>query len=420
MRRGIPVILAFIAGSILTAAALCVIAAVAFPSLLSAVSNPSRQEVVRTLSAPPPAAGRAMADANMVAVAAAKISPAVVDVHTQGRAMRGGPNPFFNDPFFRRFFGAPDGEDGGDSGEREGGRGERMIPTGAGSGVIISEDGYIITNQHVIADAARVTVKVGDKGYDARVIGSDWTSDIAVVKIDPRGAKLHAAEFGNSDNVKVGDWALAVGNPLDIGTTVTLGIISAVNRRGLTADGHPLNSVIQTDAAVNPGNSGGALANIQGQLVGINEAIASPTGAYVGIGFAIPVNAARKIAADLIENGKVVRPYLGVSYRPLKEIPPDARRQLNITLDGDDGVVVAQVFPGSPAAKAGLQLYDVILEANRQKITDSDSLNAIVNKMKVGETLALLVSRNGQNQVVTATLQERPASFGVPRGQPAP
>ena len=289
---------------------------------------------------------------------------------------------------------------------------------GAGSGVIISQDGYVLTNNHVVANTSKVTVNVGDKGYDARVIGTDPMTDIAVVKINTGGAKLTPAELGNSDDLRVGDWAIAVGNPLDIGTTVTLGIVSAVNRTGLAAEGHSLNSVIQTDAAINPGNSGGALADINGRVVGINEAIYSPTGSYVGIGFAIPINSARKIAAELIQDGKIVRPYLGVSYAPLKQFPPDARAQMGVTVQGDGGVVVQQVYPGSPAAQAGLKTYDVILEANRQPLTGQDTLNQIIQKGKIGDTLTLLVSRNGHNVILPVTLRERPNTFGEQPAQP--
>ena len=354
--------------------------------------------------------------ANFVRTAAAKLEPAVVDVHTQGRALEPG-----NDSFFR-MFGFPN-ENGGGGGGNSGGGDEQIVPTkGAGSGVIISADGYILTNNHVVADTTKVTVTVSGKSFDAKVIGADPASDIAVVKINPGSTKLAVAELGNSDDVHVGDWAIAIGNPLDVGTTVTLGIISAVNRTGLSAEGHSLNSVIQTDAAINPGNSGGALANADGQVVGINEAIASPTGAYVGIGFAIPINNAKKMATELIEHGKVVRPYLGVAYEPLKGVGPDARSGVGINVKGDDGVVVTQVFEGSPAEKAGLQKYDVILEANRQKITDTNSLNELVQKSKPGDKIVLLVSRNGQNTLLTAALKEAPANFGQqparPRRQP--
>jgi S1-C subfamily serine protease len=358
----------------------------------------SKQAVLTALQTIPPAVPRSAGD-SVIADAAAKVEPAVVDVHTVGKAVSQG-DPFAGDPFFR-FFGG-----GGPMPQQQ------IHPRGAGSGVIISHDGYILTNNHVVANTDQVTVKVSGKGYTAKVIGADPVSDIAVVKIDPKGVSLPVAQLGNSDDVRIGDWAIAVGNPLDIGTTVTLGIVSALNRTGLAAEGHSLNSVIQTDAAINPGNSGGALANKNGQVIGINEAIYSPTGSYVGIGFAIPINSARKIAEELIRNGRVVRPYLGISYAALKGIPDQARAQVGITQKGDSGVVIQQVYPGSPADAAGLKTYDVILEANKQPITDTDQLNSIIQKLKVGDTLTLLVSHNGSNRIVVAKLKERPDTFG--------
>ncbi|MEO7717412.1 MAG: trypsin-like peptidase domain-containing protein [Capsulimonas sp.] len=371
--------------------------------------NQNKEAVLTALNTSPSPVRHFTGD-SVVADAAAKLEPAVVTVHTLGKVVQQADNPFGNDPMFRQFFG------GG------GGQPQVQQSKGAGSGVIISPDGYILTNNHVVQDTERVTVNVGDKGYDAKVIGSDSMTDIAVVKIDPKGVKLPTAELGDSDALRTGDWAIAIGNPLNIGTTVTLGIVSAINRTGLSAEGHSLNSVIQTDAAINPGNSGGALANINGQVVGINEAIYSPTGTNVGIGFAIPINAAKKIAYQLIKEGKIVRPYLGVAYAPLKELPAQARKQMGITVDGDDGVVVQSVRRGSPAASAGLQVYDVILQANRRKIGDTAELNTIIQSLKVGDTLALLISRDGQSQNVTVTLKERPQDFDMQqmRRQTAP
>jgi len=335
-----------------------------------------------------------------VALAAAKVEPAVVDVHTIGKAIE---NPF------NMFFGMQ----GQDQPEEH--------PHGAGSGIIISPDGYILTNNHVVADTEKVEVTFDDKRYTAKVVGTDPQTDIAVCKIDTGGLQLPVAELGDSDAIKIGDWAIAVGNPLDIGTTVTLGIISAKNRTGLHADGgQSLNSVIQTDAAINPGNSGGALANINGQVIGVNEAIYSPTGSYVGIGFAIPINAAKKIAAQLIESGHIVRPYLGVGFESLKEISQEARDQIGVTVTGDDGAIVTQVYPGSPAEEAGLQQYDVVLKANKETITDDNSLYTIIQKLKVGDTLVLLVSRNGQQQIISVKLKERPATFGQQSQRPQP
>lgn len=375
------------------------------PATFLSGASSSKQALLASLDTTPPALKHFTGD-TVVADAAAKVDQAVVTVHTVGKAVEQQANPFGDDPIFRRFFGG-------------GGGGTQVTPHGAGSGVIISPDGYILTNNHVVENTQSLTVNVGDKGYDAKVIGTDPVTDIAVVKIDTKGVKLPVAQLGNSDDLRIGDWAIAVGNPLDIGTTVTLGIISAVNRTGLNADGgHALNSVIQTDAAINPGNSGGALANINGQVIGINEAIYSPTGSYVGIGFAIPINSAKKIAATLIRDGKIVRPYLGVSYAPLKAFPAQARRQMGITLDTDNGVIVQQVYPGSPAADPGLKTYDVILEANRQPITNQDSLNNVIKTLKVGDSLVLKISRNGADRILNVTLRERPASFGQTPLQP--
>lgn len=371
----------------------------------------SKQAVLTSLAQAPTPARRFVGD-SVVADAAAKLEPAIVNVHTQGKTQEMASNPLGDDPIFRQFFGGR---------SYPGGPPERSGPTlGAGSGVIISADGYILTNDHVVANTEKVNVSVGDKGYTARVIGSDPVSDVAVVKIDPQGAKLPVAELGNSDEMRVGDWAIAIGNPLDVGTTVTLGIVSAVNRKGLNAEGRDLAPSIQTDAAINPGNSGGALANIAGQVIGINEAIYSPTGSYVGIGFAIPINEAKRIAAQLIKTGKVVRPYLGIQYGPLKGLSAEERKQIGVPLNGDDGLLINQVYPGTPAAQAGLKTYDVILEANRQKLTDRDDLNAIIQKSKPGDTLALLVWRGGSNQTVSVTLRERPASFGQRSPQARP
>jgi len=364
-------------------------------SILPGSPNQSKQAVLASLDTTPQPLKHSVGD-SVVADAAAKVEPAIVDVHTVGKVMAPN-NPFGNDPFFRQFMGPQ----------------QPQVQHGAGSGIIISADGYILTNEHVVADADQVEVTVGDnKKYPAKVIGIDHMTDIAVCKIDTKGVKLPVAELGDSDSVRIGDWALAIGNPLDIGTTVTLGIVSAKDRKNMSAEGHPLNSVIQTDAAINPGNSGGALANINGQIIGINEAIVSPTGSYVGIGFAIPINAARKIAAQLIENGHIVRPYLGVAFEPLKMLSTADRQSIGVDVKGDSGAIITQVYPGSPAEAAGLQQYDVVMEANRQKVDDADDLNSMIQKLKVGDKLVLLVSRNGQQQLVSVTLKERPDSFG--------
>lgn len=372
-------------------------------SLLPGTDSKAKQAVLASLNTTPAPMHRAVGD-SVVADAAAKLEPAIVDIHTKGRAVRQAASPFSNDPLLQRFFGGQGGPP--------------QVTEGAGSGVIISPDGYIMTNDHVIKNTATVKVTVGQgdsaKEYTARVVGTDPYTDIAVVKINTDGRRLAFAQLGNSDDVRVGDWAIAVGNPLNIGTTVTLGIISAKDRKDLQAEGsHLAGSRIQTDAAINPGNSGGALADINGRVIGINEAIYSPTGSYVGIGFAIPINDARKVAEQLIQSGKVVRPYLGISYGPLKAIDDlNARREYGLPLSSDDGVVVRAISPNSPASAAGLLPGDLILEADGQKIATTDSLNDLIQKKSVGQTLTLSITRKGQPRTVRVTLRERPAAYG--------
>lgn len=363
----------------------------------------SKQAVLASLTTTALPFKRAVGD-SVVADAAAKVDAAVVTVHTVGKPTGG--NPFGDDPVLRRF-----GLGGGP-----------QVSRGAGSGVIISSDGYILTNNHVVDNTATLTVNVGGKGkaYNARVIGADPITDIAVVKIDTNGVKLPVAQLGNSDDVRIGDWAIAVGNPLDVGTTVTLGIISALNRSGQSAEGQAILPAIQTDAAINPGNSGGALANINGQVIGINEAILSPSGTYSGIGFAIPINRAKQVAAELIKNGKASHPYLGVSYAPVSVLSPDDRSQDGISANLSEGVYIDRVYPGSPASQAGLHRYDVIAQANGQPITDQDSLNNLIQTLSVGNTLTLRILRDGQPRTVTVTMRERPATFGLDRQQGQP
>ncbi len=372
-------------------------------SYLPGGSAQSKQMVLASLNTTPPS-HRGVGD-SVVADAAAKVDGAIVTVHTVGKITQSS-SPFGND--FQRLFGG-----GGGGAPQEG-------PRGAGSGVIISSDGYILTNNHVVVNTQKLTVNVGgDKGksYDAHLVGADPVTDIAVVKIDTAGVKLPVAQLGNSDDIRIGDWAIAVGNPLDVGTTVTLGIISALNRSGQSAEGTAILPAIQTDAAINPGNSGGALANINGQVIGINEAILSPSGTYSGIGFAIPINRAKQVAAQLIKSGHASHPYLGVKYGPVANVSPDERAQTGIPADLQDGVVVVRVFPGSPAAQAGLHLADVITQANGQAIADPDSLNNLIQTLGVGSTVTLRVVRDGQPRTMTVTLRERPINYGMPAPQ---
>jgi serine protease DegQ len=364
-------------------------------------TDPQKSLVLAELTKPVPpiAAGPGQ---SIIANAAAKIEPSVVTIDTESKAVIA-PSPFSNDPFFRQFFGG-------------GGPAPVQKEQGAASGVIISPDGYILTNNHVVANTDNVKVNLADgKSYEAKVVGSDPTTDIAVVKIDAPGETLPAAALGNSSTARVGDMVIAVGNPLDIGTTVTFGIVSALGHRNgeLTAGPHPLASnIIQTDAAINPGNSGGALADMNGRVIGINEAIYSPTGNYVGIGFAIPIDTAKDIAAQLIKNGKVTRAYLGIEYGPLRGVDMQSRAQIGVNLKGDDGLLITHVYPGSPAAQAGLKDYDVLMEADRTPLTPQVNLQDMISKLKPSDRIVFKVYRNGNFIIVPVTVQQMPTTFG--------
>lgn len=371
-------------------------------SLLPASERASKRAVLTALDTTPHPAAHFAGD-SVIADAAAKLEPSIVTIHTKGHPVQASLGPYRNDPLFRQFFGNQ----------------PPQTPEGAGSGVIISADGYIMTNYHVVANAetVKVNVSVGEntKEYTARVVGTDPFTDIAVLKIDPV-SPLRPAVLGDSNSVRVGDWAIAVGNPLDIGETVTLGIISAKDRKDLSAEGHSLAGTrLQTDAAINPGNSGGALADINGRVIGINEAILSPTGSFIGIGLAIPIDDAKKIAAELIKDGKVVHPYLGVSYEPLKDIDDlSVRRQYGLPLDNDNGVIVSNVYPKSPAAVAGLQQGDLIVSVDGKTIgSDISQLQDEINTKGVGDKLTLDITRKGHPMTLTVTLKQRPAAFGM-------
>ena len=287
--------------------------------------------------------------------------------------------------------------------------------TATGSGIIISEDGYILTNNHVvdtsssnsysyydISDATSVKVKLNsatygdDATYDAKIVGKDSQTDLAVLKIDKTG--LTAAEFGDSDQAVVGEFVMAVGSPLGLDTTVTQGIISAVNRE-VESEGTKY-TCIQTDAAINSGNSGGALVNSDGKVIGINTLKLSGSGVE-GIGFAIPINSTLDVTNQLIDHNKVLRPYIGISGISLDET---TAKKYNLTV----GVYVKTVQNFSPAEKAGLQSGDVIVKADDKDITTMDELNEIKNSHKIGDTMKLKINRKGEEKDITITLEETP------------
>jgi serine protease Do len=300
---------------------------------------------------------------------------------------------FFGPDFFKHFFGQQPEEQ-----ERR----QRSL----GSGVIVSEDGYILTNNHVVEGADKLTVMVtSGKKYEAHIVGTDPQTDVGVIKIDARD--LPAAKLGDSDKVRVGEWVLAIGNPFGLANTVTAGIISAKGRAnvGLAA----YEDFLQTDAAINPGNSGGALVNMDGELVGINTAIFSQSGGYQGIGFAVPINMAKRVMEELLDTGKVTRGYLAL-------LPQDIDEKLAkvMNLKSTEGSLVGNVTPGGPADKAGIKRGDVIIEVDGNRIKDSTQLRNVVAAVKPGSRVHITLLREGKEMKVTAELAERPKESEAP------
>ncbi|MCB9184050.1 MAG: Do family serine endopeptidase [Flavobacteriales bacterium] len=290
---------------------------------------------------------------------------------------------------------------------------------GAGSGVIISPDGYIVTNNHVIDGADRILVHLNDRrNFEATVVGRDPSTDIAVLKVDAND--LATLDYGNSDEVRVGEWVLAVGNPMNLTSTVTAGIVSAKARNinilqyDPSRDIFPIESFIQTDAAVNPGNSGGALVNANGELVGINSAIASTTGSYTGYSFAIPVNIVKKVTSDLVAYGSVQRAYLGVSIR---ELDQDLAAQLD--LDRPQGVYVNGLTEGGAARDAGLAKGDVIVRVGNIPVNNVPQLQEQVSKFKPGDRVPVTVLRSGRENVMEVTLRGREGNTVAEAARPA-
>jgi serine protease Do len=332
-----------------------------------------------------------------------KAAPSVVNIFSthivRERLYR---NPMFNDPLFRQFFGDPSG--GGN--QREIQRKEESL----GSGIIISPDGYILTANHVVdgMDEIKVAIPEGKKEYTAKVIGADPPTDVAVLKIDATG--LPAITLGDSDKIEVGDVVLAIGDPFDVGESVSLGIVSALGRNGhdigMPASGYTLQDFIQTDAAINPGNSGGALVDIEGRLIGINTMIKSSSMGSEGIGFAVPINLARHVLEHLISGGKVTRGYLGIR---MEDLTADLAQGFN--LSSQSGVLVDDVDPAGPAGKAGMKSGDVIVAINGKTVDDSHSLQLIVADAEPGSTASVKLLRNGEQRTVSVKLGELPGSL---------
>jgi Do/DeqQ family serine protease len=280
----------------------------------------------------------------------------------------------------------------------------------SGSGVIISQDGYIVTNNHVVDGATEITVTLNNRdNYKAKVIGTDPNTDLALIKIE--GKNLPVMAIGNSDDVKLGQWVMAIGYPLNLDVTVTQGIVSAKSRNiGINTQGTaPVEAFIQTDAAVNPGSSGGALVNTNGELVAINSAIASPTGAFAGYAYSIPSNLMKKVIGDIMKYGSVQRGYIGISMAP-EGLEDAKKKELGINTDVD-GVYVMEVAPKGAAAQAGLQKGDVIVKVNGIKVDEDAQLAELVARQKPGDKVSLTFVRNGSEQTVDVTLQGKMSEF---------
>ncbi len=320
-----------------------------------------------------------------------KVTPAVVNISVITRSPIED-NPLFQDPFFRRFFNLPD-------------RPQRQEQS-VGSGVIVdAARGYVLTNNHVVREAEKIIVILKDRRqFEAKLVGTDPGTDVAVLQIQAQG--LSALPFGDSDQLEIGDYVIAIGNPFGIGQTVTSGIVSALGRTGLTPEGYE--DFIQTDASINPGNSGGALVNLRGELIGINSAIIGPSGGNVGIGFAVPSNMARGVMSQITRFGEVRRGRLGIS---MTDLTPALAREFAVSARA--GAAITAVQPGSPAEKAGLRKHDVILALNGRPIRSSGSLRARLGLTPVGEEIELRIARGDDELTIRTRIAAPQALAGV-------
>ncbi len=314
---------------------------------------------------------------------AERSAPAIVYIETE-RVVTSTPHPFpfdfFGDEFFKRFFSPP-----------------KYRERGAGSGFIISKDGYIVTNNHVIDKAQRITVKLLDgRTFQGKVVGTDPFSDVAVIKVEAQG--LPTLPLGNSDLIRVGEWVIAIGNPFGLTHTVTVGVISAKGRSGIGIT--DIEDYIQTDAAINPGNSGGPLLNLKGEVIGMNTAIFSRSGGYMGIGFAIPINIVKAVVEQIKTHGKVERGWLGVI---IQDLTPSLAKELGIKVK--EGVLVTEVIPNSPAAKAGLKEKDVILSVNGKPVKTASELRSQVLLLRPGSKVELEILRGEEKKKVTVIIE---------------
>ena len=325
--------------------------------------------------------------------AVVRAAPAVANLYTT-KVVNKNARPLFEDPQFRHFFGNNEPK-------------QRRMESSLGSAVLMSPEGYLLTNNHVVAGADQIVVALKDgRETHARVIGSDPETDLAVLKIDLKN--LPAITIGRSDTLRIGDIALAIGNPFGVGQTTTMGIISATGRNQLGLNNYE--DFIQTDAAINPGNSGGALVDANGNLTGINTAIFSKSGGSQGIGFAIPINLAMEVMKSIIEHGQVIRGWLGIEVQPLTQELAES-----FGLSGRPGIVVAGIFRGGPAQKAGLELGDVILSIDGEPASDGRRSMNQVARIKPSDKITIQVMRNGKELKLTAEVGLRPPQEQPPQ-----
>ena len=339
---------------------------------------------------------------------AARVTPSVVSVIlTKIDTVTVNQNPFFNffsdssfDNPFGFFFGNPNPRSHGRS-QGPGVQKREQREQGLGSGVIVSADGFILTNYHVVQGANEIQVKLSDeRSFEAKIIGVDSLSDVAVIKIKEKVSDLPVALLGDDAKLRPGDWALAIGNPFSFTSTVTLGIISALHRQVRSPNLYQ--NYIQTDAAINPGNSGGALVNIDGEVIGINTMIYTETGGFMGIGFAVPISMAKMVMNDLIKTGKVTRGWIGVSIQNMNKSMKEA-----LNLGNRGGVLVGDVYKGQPAEKAGIKRGDVILSINGKNTDNANTLRNYVAELTPGSKVPVILFRNGKEMTLEMTITER-------------
>jgi len=331
--------------------------------------------------------GSASGQVATLADAAQKTLPSVVNIFTS-KQVRTPTHPLMNDPFFRRFFGAPQ-------------ENPTQRVSNLGSGVIVSADGYILTNHHVIEAAEEIQIALQDgRNLTAEVVGSDPETDIAVLRV--KQEKLHPITFAQADSLRVGDMVLAVGNPFGVGQTVTMGIVSALGRTHLGIN--TFENFIQTDAAINPGNSGGALVDAAGNLVGLNTAIFSRSGGNLGIGFAIPVSILRQVMDQIVKNGSVVRGWVGIE---VQDITPEIAE--SFSLKSSQGALIAGVLRGGPADRSGIRPGDILLAVDGNAVRDSSSLLQLISALKPGSPAKLRLMRERNEMQLSVNVERRPA-----------